>query len=118
MSLTRETLELYLKVHNAAIDTGDFRPLVKLFSKDAELRFVGIDFGPFEGHEEIDRAFRERPPLHKLVLSSITADGDKGTAVYGVEAAPKVRAGTLVLTTKGELIQRLTISVIKRPSDA
>jgi hypothetical protein len=117
MSVTRETLDRYLKVHNAAIDTGDFAPIVDMFSEDAELRFVGIDFGPFSGRAEIAKAFVARPPQLKLVLSSITTDRDKATAVYSVAAAPTVRAGTLVLTVRDGMIERLTISVVKRPTD-
>jgi hypothetical protein len=118
MSITRETLERYLKVHNAAIDTGDFKPIVGLFADDAELRFVGIDFGPFHGHDEIEQAFFQRPPQLKLVLSSVTVDGAKATAVYAAAVKPEVRAGTLVVTVAEGKIQRLTISVIKRPTDA
>jgi hypothetical protein len=117
MSLTDETLQRYLAVHNECVAAGDFRPLVALFTQEADLRFVGIEFGPFAGHEQITQAFRDRPPLHKLVLSSITVDRDKATAIYATAQAPDTRAGTLVMTTEGERIQRLTISVIKRASD-
>lgn len=117
MSVTKETLQRYLDVHNAAIDTGDFGTLVQLFEPDGELIFVGIDFGPFEGHEAIAKAFRERPPVRKLSLNSVTADGNKATAIYATAEKPDERAGTLVLTTEGSLIRRLTISVIKRPTD-
>jgi hypothetical protein len=117
MSITRETLDRYLKVHNAAIDTGDFSPIVEMFSEEGELRFVGIDFGPFHGRTEIAKAFVERPPQLKLALSSITTDRDKATAVYSVATAPNVRAGTLVLTAREGRIERLTISVVKRPTD-
>ena len=117
MSISRETLQRYLDVHNAAIDAGDFAALVQLFAPDGELHFVGIDFGPFAGRDAIAAAFRERPPINKLALTSVTADGNKATAVYATAENPGERAGTLVLTTEGELIRRLTISVIKRPTD-
>lgn len=117
MSISRETLQRYLDVHNAAIETGDFNSLVRLFTPNGELHFVGIDFGPFYGREEIAKAFRDRPPEHKLALSSVTADGNKATAVYATAEKPDEHVGTLVLTEEDEMIQRLTISAIKRPSD-
>jgi len=117
MSLSRDSLQRFLDVHNAAVESGDLAAIVRLFAPDGELRYVGIDFGPFAGHEAIARSFRERPPLHKLVLSSVSADGDKATAVYARADKPAERAGTLVVTMAGGLIQRLTISVINRPSD-
>ncbi|MCB9932906.1 MAG: nuclear transport factor 2 family protein [Planctomycetes bacterium] len=117
MSLSRDSLQRFLDVHNAAVETGDFAAIVRMFAPDGELRYVGIDFGPFAGHEAIARSFRERPPLHKLVLSSVTADGDKATAVYATADQPEQRAGTLVVTTGGNLTQRLTISVINRSTD-
>ena len=80
MSISRETLQRYLDVHNAAIDAGDFAALVQLFAPDGELHFVGIDFGPFAGRDAIAAAFRERPPINKLALTSVTADGNKATA--------------------------------------
>ncbi|MCB9893696.1 MAG: nuclear transport factor 2 family protein [Planctomycetes bacterium] len=117
MSITQETLQLYLDVHNSAIDSGDFAPLIALFEPDGELHFVGIEFGPFVGHDAIAAAFRERPPVKKLALNSVTADGNKATAIYATAEKPDERAGTLVLTTEGPRIRRLTISVIKRPTD-
>lgn len=117
MSISRNSLQRFLDVHNAAVESGDFAAIVRLFAPDGDLRYVGIDFGPFTGQEEISRSFRERPPQHKLVLNSVTADGDKATAVYARADKPAERAGTLVVTMAGGLIKRLTISVIDRPSD-
>lgn len=118
MTTGEDTLQRYLDVHNASIETGDFTPLVRLFTPHGELHFVGIEFGPFHGHEGIAKAFRDRPPQHKLALSSVTADGNKATAVYSLAESPDERAGTLVLTLEEDRIRRLTISVIKRPGDA
>ncbi|MCA8910484.1 MAG: nuclear transport factor 2 family protein [Planctomycetes bacterium] len=111
MSVTRETLEHYLAVHNTAFENGDYAPVVELFHPEGELCFVGVELGPYRGREEIANAFREYPPSDQLVLSSIAADGNKATAIYSRASDPDKRVGTLVLTTEGELIQRLTIAV-------
>jgi hypothetical protein len=91
--------------------SGDFSAMLSLLAPDAELRFVGVDVGPFVGGEAIAQAFRDRPPTDKLQLIGVLGQGSKATAIYGWSAKRDVRAGTLVLTTADGRISRLTISV-------
>lgn len=114
MTITRGTLENYLAVHNSGVVSGDFSDVVKLFTDDGELRFVGVELGPYKGHGEITQAFKDYPPSDTLILSSVSADGNKATAVYARSSEPDKRVGTLVLTGEGGKIQRLTISVQAR----
>jgi hypothetical protein len=114
MTITRRTLENYLAVHNAGVVSGDFSEVVKLFTVDGELRFVGVELGPYKGHQQIAQAFRDYPPSDTLILRSVAADGNKATAVYARSSEPDKRVGTLVLTGDGANIQRLTISVQAR----
>ena len=114
MTITRGTLENYLAVHNAAVVSGDYSGVVELFTVDGELRFVGVELGPYKGHSEIAQAFKDYPPSDTLILSSVAADGNKATAVYARSSEPDKRVGTLVLTGENEKIQRLTISVQAR----
>lgn len=114
MSITRKTLETFLTVYNECVKTGDYSRVVELFTEDGELRFVGVELGPYQGHREIALAFKDYPPSDTLVLTSVSADGNKATAVYTRSSEPDKRVGTLVLTGEGESIQRLTISVQQR----
>ena len=114
MTITRGTLENYLAVHNAGVVSGDFSDVVELFTDDGELRFVGVELGPYKGHNEIRQAFKDYPPSDTLILTSVTADGNKATAVYARSSEPDKRVGTLVLTGQDDRIQRLTISVQAR----
>ncbi|MEZ5991171.1 MAG: nuclear transport factor 2 family protein [Planctomycetota bacterium] len=111
MSITRETLEHYLGVHNESVASGDFVPVTALFTPDGELHFVGVELGPYRGHAAIAQAFKDYPPSDALVLINIAADGNKATAIYSRASDPDKRVGTLVLTADGPLIQRLTIAV-------
>ena len=111
MSITRETLEHYLGVHNQSVHNGDFAPVVQLFTPDGELHFVGVELGPYRGHAEITQAFQDYPPSDALVLVSTAADGNKATGIYARSSDPEKWVGTLVLTAEGPLIQRLTIAV-------
>ena len=42
-------LARHVETFNAAVESGDFAPLVALFAEDARLEFVGVPAGPFEG---------------------------------------------------------------------
>lgn len=114
MTITRQTLETFLTVYNAGVASNDFSDVVKLFTPDGELRFVGVELGPYKGHVQLPQAFKDFPPSDTLILSSVTADGNKATAVYARNSEPDKRVGTLVLTCEADKIQRLTISVQAR----
>ena len=47
---------------NAAVESGDFGPLVELFADDAVLEFVGVPAGPFVGRDAIAAAYAAQPP--------------------------------------------------------
>jgi len=65
---------------NAAVESGDFGPLVELFADDAVLEFVGVPVGPFVGREAIAAAYATQPPDDGLDVLSLTEDAD-GTIV-------------------------------------
>jgi hypothetical protein len=57
-----ELLAEHVDRFNAAVGSGDFGPMLELFTDDAALEFVGVPVGPFEGREAIAAAYREQPP--------------------------------------------------------
>lgn len=103
-----------MKRHNDGVAGGDFGELMKLFAAGAELRFVGIEIGPFAGREAIAAAFKANPPNDSLVLLSVMAGGNKASAIYGWAKSPAKKAGTLVMTESGALIEKLTIAPARR----
>jgi steroid Delta-isomerase len=95
-------LEEHVERFNAAVRSGDFRPMVAAFSEDAELVFEGIPVGPFAGREAIGEAYAAQPPDDEIVL----LDGD-GT--YAWAKQPAVPAGQMLLTEHDGEIARLVI---------
>jgi steroid Delta-isomerase len=65
---------------NDAVESGDFAPLVELFTDDAELAFVGVPAGPFAGREAIAAAYAAQPPDDGLDVLETREDPD-GTVV-------------------------------------
>ncbi len=109
-----QLLETYVKCHNEGVTSGDFGELNKLFAANAELRFAGVEMGPFAGREKIAAAFKSNPPSDALVLLSVMEGGNKASAIYAWAKSPAKKAGALVITESGGLIEKLTIAPARR----
>jgi steroid delta-isomerase len=95
---------------NAGVRSGDFAPMLELFTDDAEMAFDGVPVGPFFGREAIAQAYRERPPDGELDVLDMRREGDTIVAGYAWRREPDVRAGELRLTVVGALITRLVVT--------
>lgn len=115
----RDLLESYISLHNAGVVSGDFEAMLGLFCDDAEMRFSGIPIGPFNGLEQIARAFAHDPPADSLELLRITSDHVDGiSADYGWSARPGQVAGRLTIERRDGRIASLAIVVDRPDHDA
>ena len=67
-------LARHVETFNAAVATGDFRPLVELFAEDASLEFAGVPVGPSVGRDAIGAAYAAQPPTDTMTVLD-THDG-------------------------------------------
>ena len=91
-----EALQSFLTRHvqtfNAAIESGDFEPLLALFALDADLEFEGAPVGRFHGRDAIAAASDAQPPNDtRTVLDARVKDdgtGDRRILVDGRQRHP------------------------------
>ena len=95
---------------NAAVRAGDFEPMLAGFADDAELVFVGVPVGPFQGREAIEHAYLVQPPDDEIVLLDEREDDGELVAGYAWKRQPDVRAGELRLTVEDGRTKRLVVS--------
>jgi steroid Delta-isomerase len=108
--MSSDPLTQHVEHLNAAIRSGDFGPMLAAFATDAEMHFEGVPVGPYLGREAIAAAYAERPPDDEVrLLSPPRHDGDTLVADYAW-AADGQRAGRMLLTVSGGLIQRLVVT--------
>lgn len=106
--------DLFLRLldrFNAGVESGDFSPMVELFTPDAELRFEGIAVGPFLGRDAIATAYAEQPPDDQvLAIGPPVVAAGRVEAPYAWRAAPDRRAGVMRVELSGAEITRLTVT--------
>ena len=106
MDLLAEHVERF----NTGVRSGDFGPMLELFTDDAELAFVGVPVGPFSGREAIAAAYRERPPDDEIEVLDGDDSGGRIVAGYAWLREPGVRAGEMRLTRIGDRIRKLVVT--------
>ena len=101
----------YVARHNQGVRTGDWEALGECFAEDALVEFEGVPVGPFAGRDAIVAAYRERPPDDEVrVLEAAETQGGV-EACYSWAVAPERRAGRMLLTLRGAMIERLVVTV-------
>ncbi len=103
-------LARHVETFNAAVATGDFRPLVELFAEDASLEFAGVPVGPFVGRDAIGAAYAAQPPTDTMTVLDTHVEPD-GTVVeaFSWSADAGRRSGEMRLTVDAGLIRRLVV---------
>ncbi|WP_460662630.1 nuclear transport factor 2 family protein [Kribbella swartbergensis] len=71
MTRTKEHVDAF----NEAVTTGDWDAFAQRFAEDAQLIFIGIPVGPFEGRPAIAAAYRADPPDETMTLVSTEPSG-------------------------------------------
>jgi ketosteroid isomerase-like protein len=92
---------------NAGVRTGDWAPLLELFTDDAELVFEGVPVGPFSGRDAIAAAYREQPPDDTI---EVLDTQELGTEVVVPFAWSRGGSGRMTLTREGDRIARLVVA--------
>lgn len=107
----RSFLERHVEAFNAAVESGDFAPLVALFADDATLEFAGVPIGPFVGRDAIAAAYAAHPPTDTMSVLGVRTHED-GTVVeeFSWSADGGERSGEMHLTVVGGRIRRLVVS--------
>jgi hypothetical protein len=98
-------LDREVAAFNEGVRTGDWTPLVELFTDDAALEFVGIPVGPFRGRAAIAEAYRTQPPDDEIVVLEDRGD----SVVYAWSRDPQRPAGELHLEERDGAIARLRV---------
>jgi steroid delta-isomerase len=104
-------LARHVDIFNASVQSGDFAPLVALFTDDATLEFEGVPVGPFRGRAAIAAAYAARPPTDTMTILAV-GTRDDGTVVeeFSWSADGGVRSGEMRLTVERDRIRRLVVS--------
>jgi steroid Delta-isomerase len=105
-----ELLAEHVDRFNAAVRSGDFAPMIELFTDDASLEFVGVPVGPFRGREAIAAAYREQPPDDEIeVLDAWQREGVI-VARYAWRREAGRPAGEMWLTRQADRIAGLVVT--------
>ena len=106
-----EILNRHVRLFNDGVRTGNFGPMIGYFVENAEMRFEGIPVGPFKGHRAIKRAYLMQPPDDEIVVLNAKEDPGRNVIIceYAWSKKPRIHAGELILTSKGEMIEKLTV---------
>jgi hypothetical protein len=107
LELLREHVERF----NAGVRSGDFGPMLELFTDDAVLEFRGVPVGPFHGRDAIAAAYRDQPPDDQIELCGPREEsGGELRVRYAWARDEGCPAGDLILTSDGDRISRLVVT--------
>jgi hypothetical protein len=108
----RDLLDSYVALHNHGVVSGDFGPMLTLFTSDAEMRFTGLAVGPFAGRDRIAWAFEHDPPNASLEVVRVTSEHERSiSADYGWSSRPGRVAGRLTIELRDGRIALLALAV-------
>jgi steroid Delta-isomerase len=71
MTRTKDHVDAF----NQAVTTGDWDTFAQRFAADAQLIFIGVPVGPFEGRPAIAAGYRANPPTETMTLLSTEPSG-------------------------------------------
>jgi steroid delta-isomerase len=108
--MTLQLLNQHVDRFNRAVRTGEWDEMTSYFTDDADLRFVGVPAGPFEGRDTIAAAYKEMPPDDEVRILDSDQVGDEMIAGYAWAADPERRAGEMRLTERDGRIARLVVT--------
>ena len=105
-----ELLEEHVRRFNEAVRSGDFAPMLELFSDDALLEFRGVPVGPFAGRKAIAAAYAAQPPDDEVDVLEIEETAAELRAGYAWRRDDGRRAGDMFLTRDGDRITKLVVT--------
>jgi steroid Delta-isomerase len=105
-----ELLAEHVRRFNGAVRSGDFAPMLELFTDDAVLEFRGVPVGPFEGRKAIAAAYRAQPPDDEIEVLELDETDAEVRAGYAWRRDEGRRAGDMFLARDGDLIAKLVVT--------
>jgi ketosteroid isomerase-like protein len=102
-----ELLRAHVARFNEGVRTGDFAPMLAHFADDAQLVFVGVPAGPYNGIDAIRRAYRDQPPDDEIEVLQVTEDVDDVACTF---AWSRGGTGTMRVTPLGGRILRIVVA--------
>ena len=106
-----EILNRHVKLFNDGVRTGNFGPMTSHLVDNAEMIFEGIPVGPFKGRRAIEQAYSMQPPDDEIVVLNVREEPGRNVikCEYAWSKKPKIRAGDLTLTSRGDMIGKLAM---------
>lgn len=103
-------LRAHVRRFNEAVRSGDFSEMLRGFAPGADMEFEGVPVGPFIGREAIVEAYQDLPPDDEVRLLGVPRlQGEIVESEYAW-AGDGRRAGRMIVTVRGGLITRLTVT--------
>ena len=107
MADVADRVEEHFRLFNDAVRTRDWTAFLATFTPDAVMRFEGVPAGPYEGLDQIARAYAERPPSDTMSCVSDARDDDADVARFAWDAGG---GGTLRLTWRDGAVAELIVT--------
>jgi hypothetical protein len=99
----------YVRIFNAAVDTGAWTTLAEQFADDATLEFVGPQVGPFTGRAAILEAYTRDPPDDKIEIGT-PVSAREGEWVAPFRWVSTGATGSMHIVERGGRIVRLVVT--------
>jgi hypothetical protein len=78
------------------------------------MTFVGVDFEPVQGRDEIAAAYAQMPPDDTMVVQSVATDGSRDLVRFSWSRGGM---GTMDMHWDGDHLSLLTVSFDSGPAD-
>ncbi len=102
-----DRVEEHFRLFNEAVRTRDWAAFLATLTPDAVMEFEGVPAGPYEGLDQIARAYAEQPPSDTMSCVSDTRDGDQDVVRFAWDAGG---GGTLQVTWRDGAVAALTVT--------
>lgn len=102
-----DRVEEHFRLCNEAVRTKDWAVFLATFTPDAVMRFEGVSAGPYEGLDQIGRAYAEQPPSDTMSCVSDARDGDHDVVRFAWDAGG---GGTLRVVWRDGAVAGLTVT--------
>jgi steroid Delta-isomerase len=107
MADVTDRVEEHFRLFNEAVRARDWAAFLATFTPDAVMRFEGVPVGPYEGLDQIARAYREQPPSDTMSCVSDTRAGDHDVVRFAWDAGG---GGTLQMTWRDVAVAGLIVT--------
>ena len=103
-------LDDHVRRFNEGVRSGDFAPMAREFTEDAEMHFEGVPVGPFVGRDAIAAAYRDEPPDDEVEIFDQEDRDGVIVARYAWLRDHGRQAGEMRLTPRNGQIQKLVVT--------